>query len=192
MSQFTDEFDLEGKTREDIESGNTVPDGWYRTRISSVELEKDTNALLMTYTVTAGPHKGAKINDRLMHPGQIDDPAKKGVAVNRRQLVASRLGLLPDTAFGGRASVNWLHAMNREAIIQVANREYPKKDRNGKPTGEMGKACGPKFDGVYSLGDKRIPVEMGGEAKDAGGSAGGVGAGANSAPPPPKRNFGTL
>jgi hypothetical protein len=189
MSTFTEEYDLQGKTREEIEAGNTVPNGWYRTKITSVELEKDTGALLMQYTVTAGAHKGAKIGDRLMSPAQADSDNGRKVATNRRQLVASRLGLLPDDAFGKKATVNWLHAMNRECIIKVINRTFPKKD------GTTGTACGPTFDGVYPVGDKRTPVEMGGEAREEDGKQGSAGAAAGNgvaAPPAPKRNFGNI
>lgn len=156
-----DIFDLTTTTADEVERGGTLPPGWYLACVSDLEEDGLTHALKFTFTVAAGPYRGAFVTDTLWHPANATDEKKRKITQNRRVLFASRLGLLAASDFGkAGVRVKWTDAIGKRVWLSVDNREYDKRDQHGRPTGQKGVASNLKFDGIYPVDSDKVPADI--------------------------------
>jgi hypothetical protein len=159
MSDFADptmdnddlgfDFDCSSyKKEEDFTAGSgPIPDGKYHVVVESVEKDHSGNnpALKFTFGILAGTtpgQVGRKVHERLF----LTEKAKARVMI-----FANRLGLIGKADVGQpNVRKNWGDARNKQVIIEVATREYDKKD------GSKGKASNVTFGGIWRLDDAEV------------------------------------
>lgn len=123
---LTFELDLSGYTdRDQIEAGDSVPVGWYRTSLD--EHYEDANKegqFVFVFKALGGLYDGKKLFYRLQHPGYIDDQKKAQYARSRIGMLASRLGLIGDDDLGkSNMGVDFDKAIGQEVVVRVVEQK---------------------------------------------------------------------
>jgi hypothetical protein len=71
-------------------------------------------------------------------------------SMKRVAIFATRLGLIDASAFGTRSSVDWSALVGQEAIVEIVEEEYTKKDNTKGISSKI------SFAGVWPLTDERV------------------------------------
>jgi hypothetical protein len=141
---ITFELDLRGTTEKDIER-DSVPPGKFHVVVTNVEEgpADQTACLVFKLEVVTGTTDavGAVMSERLF----MTEKTKKRVA-----LFARRLGLVGTSDFGKQVAVDWSQAIGKQAVVEVTEEEYEKKD------GSKGKASRVTFSGIWETDDERV------------------------------------
>jgi hypothetical protein len=139
------ELDLSGLSEEDLDQDNHCPSGRYHIHIVDAirDAKSQIPCLRLRYVILAGTNTsavGCILDERLF----FSEKAQKRAAI-----FAKRLGLIDADAFGKRSTVNWSTAIGLQAIVEIIEEEYEKKD------GGKGTASKISFAGIWSLDDDR-------------------------------------
>src|SRR5262245_37741232 len=140
------ELDLEGLDEDSLEQGDLVPPGKYHVEVLSVmeDHESKTPCLVFKLSVLAGTHPEA-VGRLLFERVYTSDKARKRVAI-----FAVRPGLIQRGDFGKRVTLNWDDVVGRQAVVEVVEEEFTKKD------GTKSKAARLSFAGIWSTDDDRV------------------------------------
>jgi hypothetical protein len=145
-------YDLGGRDADSVEKQG-LPAGWYIAMVDKVRKDEKSSALLVRFVVKAGDHEGAEITERLWGP-RGDDREKDKKAIDRRIMIAKRLGMIPENAWGANAKVDWEEATGRVCAIQV------KKTARKDDAGNVTEYTNVDYGGVYPVDDQRVPEEV--------------------------------
>lgn len=137
-------------------NGGMIPEGKYHVRLdgaADVNSKNNTQGTELTFLILTGAFAGQEVKETVW----VSNNEK---AKNRLALFASRLGLLHRNDKSKKFErVKDKHTfqdcLGAEVVIEVAHREYEKKDKAGKVTG-TGKAASVTFGGIWSLDDKDV------------------------------------
>jgi hypothetical protein len=121
-----------------------LPDGKYHVALRTIEPNRsgDKPFLTLAFEVLHGPYEGRPVTERLY----LTENNRK-----RIHFFALRLGLI-GRADLGNTSVrrNWGEAVGKQCVIEVATREYTKKD------GSKGKTPSVTYGGIWKLDDPAV------------------------------------
>jgi hypothetical protein len=139
------ELDLTGLSEEDLEQENHGPPGRYHVQFTdAIRDPKSQNPCLrLKYQILAGTDAtavGLVMEERLY----FSEKAQKRAAI-----FAKRLGLIDGEAFGRRSTIDWSALVGTQAVVEVIEEEYEKRD------GGKGISSKISFAGVWSTDDDR-------------------------------------
>jgi len=139
---------------EDIESGASVPPGWYRCVVVDVtDNPRLAGVMDFSFKVTHGPHKGAVIEDSLFPPDHAQTVEKSKKLKQRVAMYVTRLGLMSKEQLGGNCvELDLTEAVGKPCVIKAVEETYTRKEGGG-----TGSKIRPAFDGVYGPDDERVP-----------------------------------
>lgn len=189
MSDLIEDVDLDGYDAESVERPDGLPPGWYIACVDDVFKHQKLNALVLKFRVHAGDHEGQKIEELLWDPSGAKDKDGAKKAKDRRVMVAKRLGLIPEQAWGNQARLDWSGAVGKVVAINVKPRKYKDKAGNDQEKNQI------DYGGIFALSDERVPKEvrdLGGETGGAATTGGGGGGGGGPAQNNPQNNFDDL
>jgi hypothetical protein len=140
------ELDLEGLDEGNLEGRGRVAPGKYHVEVLDVNEDHDsrTPCLVFKLGVLAGTVEGVAggtMYERLY----LSEKARTRVA-----LFARRLGLIGPSDFGQRKTINWADAISRQAVVEVVEEEFTKKD------GTKSKSSKLAFAGIFDVNDPRV------------------------------------
>src|SRR5262245_12220840 len=140
------ELDLEGLDEDSLETGGLVPPGKYHIEVLSVmeDHESKTPCLVFKLHVLAGTSPEA-VGRLLFERVYTSDKARK-----RGAIFAVRLGLVRRADVRERVTVNWDGVVGRQAVVEVVEEEFTKKD------GTKSKASRLAFAGIWATDDDRV------------------------------------
>lgn len=150
-----DDLPLEDITADSVDqtakSGGLIPEGKYHVRLDGAgdTVSKNNNAgSELTFVILHGPFAGQEVKETLW--SSENDKAK-----NRLVLFAHRLGLLKLNEKTKRyerveGKSGFGDVLGAECVIEVAHREYEKKDKT------KGKAANVTFGGIWKLDDPDV------------------------------------
>jgi hypothetical protein len=150
-----DDLPLEDITSESVDqtakSGGLIPEGKYHVRLDGAGdvVSKNHNAgCELTFVILTGPFAGQEVKETIW--SSDNDKAK-----NRLVLFAHRLGLLKHNDKTKRyerveGKDGFGDVLGAECVIEVAHREYEKKDKT------KGKAANVTFGGIWEVDDKDV------------------------------------
>jgi hypothetical protein len=139
------ELDLTGLTEDDLESDGRCAPGRYHIQFTDAahDAKSQLPCVRLKYTILAGTDPsavGTVLEERLY----FSEKAKKRAAI-----FAKRLGLIDASAFGKRSSLDWSGAVGQQAIVEIHEEEYDKKD------GGKAKSSKITFAGIWPIDDPR-------------------------------------
>jgi hypothetical protein len=139
------ELDLTDINETDLEQDGRLPVGRYHVQFVSAARDPNSQlpCLRLKYTVLAGTDSsavGMAAEERLY----FSEKAKKRAAI-----FANRLGLIDSSAFGKRSSLDWSAVVGQQAVVEVIEETYEKKD------GSKGISSKISFAGIWSTDDER-------------------------------------
>jgi hypothetical protein len=139
-------LDLSNISEEDLEAGSHIPEGRYHIQWSDAIRDgqpSQTSYVRLRYTVLAGTDPsavGAVGEERLYETEK---------AMKRAGIFCRRLGLVDESAFGKVSSIDWAVIIGQEAVIEVKDEEFERRD------GSKGVASRITFAGVWGVDDAR-------------------------------------
>lgn len=159
------ELDLtDYKSPEQAEAGEFVKPGWYRAVVSNHVGNDEKGEYRLEFTVQGGVYDGKKISYYFADPRFMDDDDKIKKAKARIRMIASRLGLISDDAYGNKANLDFDNAVNRPAVIEVEANTYDLKDDMGNVIGQK-KNNRISYAGIYPPDHLDIPQKVRAELK---------------------------
>jgi hypothetical protein len=152
---LVDDLNLDGIDPNKVDdlpnSGGLVPEGKYHVRLDGAGdtiSSGGTQGTELTFVILTGKNAGQEVKETVW----VSDNEK---AKNRLVRFASRLGLLVrNTKTNKYERVKDKHTfqdcIGAEVVIEVAHREYEKKDKS------KGKAANVTFGGIWTVDDKEV------------------------------------